>query len=165
MGALDLANLAGKSMADSKRILRLAQVESVEQLRHIPLRRSDMLADGVHKWAMGLAAAEGGATGLFGIFALPVDVPAVVTLALRTIHKIGICYGYEMLGEDDQHYIYAILSSSSANSIEEKAAALATFKQPSASFSSFIRSELLRISKTRSDIKIIFAKKRRFNRW
>lgn len=128
MGALDLANMAAKSTTDSRDLLKTANVQSVHDLHGLPLERSDVLADAVRNWGIGLAAAEGGATGLFGIFGIPVDVPAIVTIALRTIHKIGLCYGYEMTSENDQQFIYAVLSSSSANSIEEKIAALATLR-------------------------------------
>ena len=115
-------------MADSRDLLQEANVNSLEDLYSLPIERTDVIAKNVHDWAIASAAAEGGATGLFGIFGIPADIPAIITLALRTIHKVGLCYGYEMETEQDFQFTYAILSSSSANSMEEKIAALATLR-------------------------------------
>lgn len=128
MGALNMANMGAKSMADSRDLLHEANLNTFEELLSLSLERSDTLASNVQGWAIGLGAAEGGATGFLGIIGIPLDIPAIITLALRTIHKIGLCYGYEMRTEDDFQFTYAILSSSSANSLEEKIAALATLR-------------------------------------
>jgi hypothetical protein len=128
MGALDLANRGARQMADSRDLLREANVSSIQELYHLPIERSDELAKNVQDWAIALGAAEGGATGFFGVFGIPADIPAIITLALRTIHKVGLCYGFEMETEEDFQFLYAILSSSSANTLEEKFAALATLR-------------------------------------
>jgi uncharacterized protein (DUF697 family) len=52
------------------------------------------------------------------------DIPVVTTLALGTIHKIGVCYGYRATSEEDASFIYGVLSLSGANSMREKVASL-----------------------------------------
>lgn len=89
---------------------------------------SDQLANKVHNWAIGIAAAEGAAAGVGGIFALPIDIPFLITMALRTAYKIGLCYGYECESDDDKNFILGILAASGANSVEEKIAALGTLR-------------------------------------
>jgi hypothetical protein len=74
-------------------LLREAEVASARELHNLELERLDVLADGVHNWAVGVAAAEGAATGALGLAGMVADIPVVITLALRTIHKIGLCYG------------------------------------------------------------------------
>lgn len=123
--ALDAASTLGRSLADTADILRDGGVADVAQLRSIELQLCDRLANGVHDWAIGIASTEGAATGTFGIFGAPVDVPAIITIAMRTIHKIGACYGYECSTPEDQSFIQGILAASGANSVEEKLAALA----------------------------------------
>ncbi len=71
---------------------------------------------------------EGAATGTVGLPGIAVDVPSIITLALRTIHKIGVCYGFEAKTVNDNHFVYGIMSASSANSVEEKMAALAALR-------------------------------------
>lgn len=74
---------------------------------------------------IGLAIAEGGAAGFFGAIALPLDIPAVILLALRLIRQIGVEYGYEGLSDDDRAFVLSILSASGANSQNEKVEAIA----------------------------------------
>lgn len=71
---------------------------------------------------------EGGITGATGVFGLAADIPAIITLALRTIHKIGLCYGFEANNEMDDQFVLAILSASGANSVSEKTAALSMLR-------------------------------------
>lgn len=86
----------GKMMTGKKDILREANVRSIEELQHKDLRLSDTLADSVHNWAIGIAGSEGLATGIGGTATIIADIGIVITLAFRSIHKIAMCYGYEV---------------------------------------------------------------------
>ena len=127
-GALVGSNWLAESLTDSKDIIRDGGVRTIKELGHKDLELSDRLANGVHNWANGIATAEGGAAGFFGVAGMLVDVPTLITLSLRTIHKIGLCYGYECKTKADQNYIYAIMSAAGANTIEEKAVSVATLQ-------------------------------------
>jgi hypothetical protein len=127
-GALDFSNSAAKWLTDINDIKRDAKVTNIEELRYADLELCDKLADEVHNWAIGIASAEGGVAGAFGIAGMAADFPAIITLALRTIHKIGICYGYESKTELDNQFVLGILSASGANSVKEKEMALLTLK-------------------------------------
>jgi len=48
----------------------------------------------VRRWALGYAVTGGGAAGAFGALGLAFDVPATITLALRTSRLTGLCYGF-----------------------------------------------------------------------
>lgn len=69
-------------------------------------------------------AVEGGAAGFFGIFALPLDIPAVIALAMRTTRQVGIEYGYGADTEDERQFVLNVLRAAGANSMAEKAEAL-----------------------------------------
>ncbi|HEX9242774.1 MAG TPA: EcsC family protein [Anaeromyxobacter sp.] len=127
-GALDFSNTVASHLADVDDLLRDAEVSSVRELHDLELERLDALADVVHNWAVGVAAAEGAATGALGLAGLVADIPIVITLALRTIHKIGLCYGYEAKDEGDAQFAYCVLSASGANSVKEKVSALALLR-------------------------------------
>ncbi len=127
-GALYFSNTMAEWLTDTKDVLRDGEVAKVSDLRKKSLELSDKLADSVHNCAIGIAASEGTATGIFGLPATAVDVPVVVTLALRTIHKIGICYGYESTNDTEKKFILGIMAASSANSQSEKVAAIATLR-------------------------------------
>ena len=123
-GALGSANWLAEKLADTKDIKRRGGVEHVTQLREGSLEACDALANRVHNWSVALAVGEGGGTGAAGALGLAADLPLIVTLSLRTIHKIGLCYGYECSDASDRKFILGVLAASGANSAEEKAAAL-----------------------------------------
>jgi DNA-binding transcriptional regulator YhcF (GntR family) len=127
-GALDFSSGAAEWLTDTKDIVRDAGVSSVADLRTLDLKTSDRLADEVHNWAIGLASAEGGVTGAAGLPGMAVDIPAIIVMALRTIHKIGVCYGFAVETKEDREFVLAILAASGANDMEEKVAALLTLR-------------------------------------
>ncbi len=127
-GVLDFSSSAAEWLTDTDDVVRDAGVARVEDLRKHDLEKSDQLANAVHNWAITMASAEGGAAGAAGIFGLAVDVPAIIVIALRTIHKIGACYGFEVRTRSDKDFILAILSVSGANDMNEKVVALGTLR-------------------------------------
>src|SRR5438309_616858 len=76
-GALDFANDMGHRLADHGDIIRNAGVATLGELRTRDLKLSDDLADEIHNWSIGIAVAEGVATGAPGFFGVPFDIPAI----------------------------------------------------------------------------------------
>jgi hypothetical protein len=62
--------------------------------------------------------------GIAGAAGLIADVPALLTLAMRTIHRIGLCYGEEPDDGVERRLAVAVFALVSANSAGEKQAAL-----------------------------------------
>ncbi len=127
-GVLDAANWAGSCLADAGDITRDGGVQKISDLKTWRLELCDQLADNVHNWAIGIGIAKGGTTGAVGLAGLAADIPAIITLALRTIHKIGLCYGYECCNDLDKNFVLGVLSASGANSMAEKIGALTTLR-------------------------------------
>ena len=117
-----------KAIYHAHDILKNAGVDTIEELRHKDLALSDKLASNVHKWAIGFAGSEGFATGLGGTATMVADVGAVIVLAFRTIHKIAMCYGYEVKSAEDKEFVLNILSVLGANDMKEKKEALLALK-------------------------------------
>lgn len=109
-------------LSDERAIVREAGVSQRDELQEKDLNLSDRLAEATHRWAMGLAAAEGAVTGVTGLMGLVADIPAVVTLALRTIYRTGLCYGFDV--KTEREVALGILAVSGANTMEEKTEAL-----------------------------------------
>lgn len=93
---------------------------------HNDFNSCNKYADQVINFHIGVAMAEGGAAGFFGLPAMIVDVPAVVLLAMRQVRQIGREYGYNADNAEEQKFVFSVMSSASANSQEEKLAAIAT---------------------------------------
>lgn len=127
-GALRGSNWLAERTLDRDAALRVFNVASFDDLKKMSLEKLDDEADAVHNWAVGYAAAEGAGAGWFGIFAAPLDIPFTITLALRTVRRIGHCYGYHGTDELERDFIFAILSEAGANNQTEKLAALTTLR-------------------------------------
>lgn len=115
------ANSVAKFLTDEEDIKREGKVFEIKELRKKDLKQLDRLADEVHDSAIAMAAAEGSATGLGGIGLLAVDIAAIITLALRTIHKIALCYGYKLNGDQGKRFALEIIAASGSRSKAEKA--------------------------------------------
>jgi len=126
--AIYAAMKTADKLSDRGDIKKAGNVSQIQELLNKELQVLDKLAGNVHHWAIGLATTSGIATGFGGALTLAADIPATVTLALRTIHKIGLCYGYESKTDEDRLFILAVLAIPSANSIGDKMIALNTLR-------------------------------------
>lgn len=88
------------------------------------LEDCDGAADNVRKWALGYAVTGGGAAGALGAAGLAIDIPATMTLALRTARLTGLAYGFGGQGAAEQVYILNTLQLAAANSTEDRQAAI-----------------------------------------
>ena len=122
-GALTASNWLAESMTDKKDLLRDGGVQIIENLQHKDLELSDKMANSVHNWADVIVTAEGGGAGFFGLPGMVIDIPALITLSLRTIHKIGLCYGFECKTNADKMTMAGVL--------KEKSVAVATLQMMS----------------------------------
>lgn len=127
-GALDFSNAVGKWTSDLGSLKSDAGVKEFAELLEADLEKCDRLANGVHDWAIGLATTEGGVAGFFGLPGMVADVPVIISFALRTIHAVGLAYGFSLETEEDRQFALAVLATSGANTIQEKVAALAALR-------------------------------------
>jgi hypothetical protein len=122
-GALDLVQGTAERFAGKESILKLAGVSNIGALREGPLERCDRLAASASWRATALAGGSGMLFGLAGAAGMALDMPSLLVLTFRVIHRIGLCYG-----EDDgggRRVPLAIFAIAAANTAQEKAAALA----------------------------------------
>ena len=122
--ALEAACGVGEKLANPNAILKQANIDHVGALFYADMQLCDQLANSVHDRAIALAAAEGGVTGASGLIGIAVDIPSLMTLALRTIYQTALCYGFELKGEEGRHVVLRVFSLASANSLREKETAL-----------------------------------------
>lgn len=122
--ALAGADRLGRKLSDERSILQRAGVAGLAELRDGPLEACDKLARTVGRRAQALGGAAGAVFGIAGAAGLIADVPTLLTLALRTIHRIGFCYGEAPDPTHERRLGIAIFALVSANSADEKLAAL-----------------------------------------
>jgi hypothetical protein len=118
--AVDWSYQAADAAAWRKDIALRAGVGDITELRHKPLADCDRLARGVGRRAELLGTAEGALTGFGGVFTTLIDVPILFGLALRTIIRIGHCYGYPLDRKTDRAFVLGILVTALSETRERK---------------------------------------------
>lgn len=143
--ALEATLAAGARLVDRRSILRRAGVDDLAALRAGPLEACDRLAIQVGRRAALLCAGSGALFGFAGTLGLVADVPTLLALSFRTILRTGLCYG-EDLGPDHRRLAVAVFALASANSMEEKQAALAAIDAEDAPSETAWRSGIERVA-------------------
>jgi len=126
--ALDGAQAAAIRLSDHRSILRNTGAESLAALRAGGLERCDRGATAISRRAIGLAAGSGALFGIAGAAGLVADVPTLLIQTLRAIHRVGLCYGEEATTSVQRRLPIAIFALASANTLEEKQAALSAIR-------------------------------------
>ena len=127
--ALGAANDLGKWLVDEKDILVRAGVNSLDRIGDLGLKASDRMAEQVRGWATGLAGMEGFATGSAGFLLMGVDIVVLISLSFRTIHKMGLCYGYRLEGTQGERFALCVLAAATADGPQKRATALSLVKK------------------------------------
>ena len=121
---LDGVHAAAVRLTDRRSILKRAGVDDIEELRKVPLETCDGLAERVGRRAMLLGGSSGALFGIAGGFGLVADLPTLLTLTFRTIHRVGLCYGEDLGAPERRRLPVAVFALVAANSMEEKTEAL-----------------------------------------
>lgn len=92
-----LATAYATSLRLSRRetLLRELKADSLEALRARPIEQRDALAKRMARQSGWLAGGSGAVLGLAGAAGMVADVPALLLIALRTLIRMGYCYGEE----------------------------------------------------------------------
>lgn len=126
--ALDGVNRVAEKLSDERSILKRAGLISLDQLREAELQTCDRLMRGEQRRAMAMAGVGGAAFGVAGAAGMVADVPALIALALRTIHRVGLCYGEDLRKPQQRRLAIGVFALASANSLEEKRTAVGALR-------------------------------------
>ncbi len=113
---LAAAYAASVRLSQPNALLRQAGVESIESLRSKPLPDCDALARKTARQSGWLAGSSGAALGVTGVVGLVADAPALMLIALRTLVRIGYCYGER----PSPALVAALFALASADTEDEK---------------------------------------------
>lgn len=120
---------AAEATARRNEVVRWAGARALAELHEQPLEACDRLAHLIGRNAELVAAAEGALTGAGGALTTLLDVPLLFGVALRTIIRIGYCYGYPLDRKTDRAYVLGVLVAALANTRERKQHLLVRLKE------------------------------------
>jgi hypothetical protein len=118
--AIEKAYNASQMLAGQEDIQRQAGVKQLGELRNRPLEECDRLALQVSAASLTWATIEGAATGAGGVLTTLIDIPLLFVLSLRTILRIGHCYGYTLDHPHDRSVVLGILIAATSGSLATK---------------------------------------------
>jgi hypothetical protein len=90
-------------------IARKAGVQDIRELGNRTLEECDRLAATISSSAQRLAMVEGAVAGIGGVVTETLNIPVLLTATLRSINRIGHCYGYPLDREIDRLFVVGIL--------------------------------------------------------
>jgi len=127
--AIEKSYDASKMLAGQADIKLQAGVRDLRDMLHKPLEECDGLADQVSAGSQAWATIQGAATGAAGVLTTLIDIPLLFVLSLRTILKIGHCYGYPLEGTREQRFVLGLLIAATAGTLETKHKRLEQLKE------------------------------------
>lgn len=117
---IEKAYSVAEKLAGQEDIRREAGVGQLAELRNRPLEECDRLALRVSAASLTWATVEGAATGAGGALTTLIDMPLLFVLSLRTILKVGHCYGYTLDRPHDRSVVLGILIAATSGSLATK---------------------------------------------
>ncbi len=102
-----------------------------KDVARLPLRIMDETALDLSRSRSNLAAIEGAASGVGGIFTIAADIPAMIGISLKVLQEIALCYGYYPSDPQERLFILKCLQFASSDVVGKKAVLqeLANFEQ------------------------------------
>jgi hypothetical protein len=144
--ALGGADRLGRKLSDERSILKRGNAADLRALREQPLESLDKLSRTVSRRALALGGVTGAVFGVAGAAGLVADVPALLTLAMRTIHRTGLCYGEKPALDHERSLALGIFALVSANSADEKLLALQAVRTGAEQFEAAWRDGVERVT-------------------
>lgn len=95
--ALQAAQATAGRLRDEHSILERAHADTLAELAAGSLERCDALVRPVQRRAMLMAGMSGAVFGTTGFAGLALDIPSLLVIAFRSIHRIGLCYGEDCM--------------------------------------------------------------------
>ncbi|WP_017812814.1 MULTISPECIES: EcsC family protein [Paenibacillus] len=119
----------GKYLISPKGIMqRLAKASDQEgteltprEVAKLPLKVMDNAAMDISRSRSNLAALEGAASGVGGIFTIAADIPAMIGISLKALQEIALCYGYYPSDPQERLFILKCLQFASSDVVGKKA--------------------------------------------
>jgi hypothetical protein len=121
---------AGKFSVDDKAITKQRSKHlGRKKALGLRLKACDELAKQYWNSHCGYAAAEGAATGVIGLAGFVADIPLILSIAIREIRTIALCYGYSSSDPRETEYVLEVLRLTSSGHGAARTAGLKTLKE------------------------------------
>jgi len=109
------------NIASVKKIYQKHAIQTLEEVKELPIEEMktavEKIADSRKKWA----TLQGASTGVGGIFTLSIDIPVLLSMQLKILQDIAICYGFNPNDKQERIFIIKCLQFVSADIVGKEA--------------------------------------------
>ena len=119
-GAIEQSFRLAVRLAGKDEVKRRAGVDDLGDLRNKPLEECDRLAHETERFFSSFCNSARSGTGAGGVLTTLIDIPLLFILSLRTILKVGHCYGYSLDRRRDQHFVLGVLIAAVSGTLATK---------------------------------------------
>lgn len=84
-------------------------ISTLEDVKLLPIVEMDQAVNILAKNRKQLATLQGAGTGVGGIFTLSIDIPLLLSIQLKTLQDIAMCYGYDPNEKEERIFIVKVL--------------------------------------------------------
>jgi hypothetical protein len=104
-------------------------------IQRLELRQVDRMVEHLAPRNESLAFAEGAGTAFVGLPGAALDVPGLLTIALRTINEYATYYGFDTSRHHERAFVFLLLGTASAPTVEERRRAMTDLSRVSTALS------------------------------
>ncbi|WP_342536947.1 EcsC family protein [Sporosarcina sp. FSL K6-3508] len=119
-------------------------VSTLANVEKLPVSTMDVAVEKITGNRKKLATLQGAGTGIGGVFTLSIDIPLLLSLQLKTLQDIAICYGYDPNIKEERLFVVKCMQYVSADIVGKQAilTQLSQFDSPDDALKREILSEL-----------------------
>lgn len=117
----------GKYLSNETRVLKLyekkmgKEISELSDLEGVPVKVMKEVSLELANQRKNVATAQGAGTGIGGLFTMAIDIPALLTISLKTLQEIAILHGYDPNDRVERIFILKCLQFSSADIVGKEA--------------------------------------------
>ena len=108
----------GKLLSDitsSKKYYKHLNIQNFDEVKDLPLTEMKAAVEKLTKSRKNIATIQGASTGIGGLFTLGIDIPLLLSMQIKILQDIAICYGYNPNEKKERIFIIKCLQYVSAD--------------------------------------------------
>ena len=96
-------------------------VKTLDNVKVLPILTMDAAVEKITTNRRKIATLQGASTGIGGVFTLTIDIPLLLSLQLKTLQDIAICYGYDPSDKKERLFVVKCLQFVSSDIVGKQA--------------------------------------------
>ncbi|GKU80851.1 EcsC family protein [Niallia sp. NCCP-28] len=109
------------SISSVKKIYQKHSIQTLEEVKTLPIEEMKTAVEQITKSRKKWATLQGASTGVGGIFTLSIDIPVLLSMQLKILQDIAICYGFNPNDKKERIFIVKCLQFVSADIVGKEA--------------------------------------------